>query len=104
METIRQNFVVIKRRDFVALIGDADMTEQRWCPVVQTTLDVNDLIQATKNEKERNNAITATRFNLPFVIGDHLVIPVNTNQSIDNGRNLNMTIFGGQILNDNVGE
>lgn len=97
---------MIQRRDFAVLV-DHDSTDQRWCPVVKTVADVNDLIQETKSEKERNNAITATRFNLPFVIGDHLVIPVNTCKNGDDPELPDdpfMTIFGGQILDRCVGE
>ena len=98
--------MVIQRRDFAVLV-DHDSTEKRWCRIVKTVADVNDLIQGTDNENERNNAITATRFNLPFVIGEFLVVPVSTNQNGDDPDHDDdpfMTIFGGQILTTNVRE
>ena len=107
MKKIRQNFVVIQRRDFAVLVDNISHG-QRWCPIVKTVTDVNDLIQRTTNERERNNAITATRFNLPFVIGENLVIPVNTNTNDDDSEHEGdqfLTIFGGQILREHdVGE
>ena len=107
MKKIRQNFVVIQRRDFAVLV-DNESNDQRWCPIVKNVSDVNDLIQRAENERERNNAITATRFNLPFVLGDNLIVPVNTNINDDDSDHDGdefMTIFGGQILrNKNVGK
>lgn len=99
MEIIKQQFVIIKRDDFRVLI-DQPTIEPRWCPILKTSNDVNDLIQTTKDEKERNNAINATRFNLPFIIGEHLVIPINTEQfpvALTDEPEI-LTIFGGQIL------
>lgn len=104
METIKQMFIVIQRSDFRSLV-DHETTDRRWCPIVKTVIDVNGIIQDTKSEKERNNAITATRFNLPFIIGDHMIIPVATNRHLTiQGAPDFLTIFGGQILDDNVGE
>lgn len=99
METIQHKFVVILREHMVTLVHKLnDPNSKQWCPISEVTTDVNHLIQQSESVKELNNAKTAIQFNLPFVIGDKLVIPISIN---DQGEK---TIFGGQKLFDNVGE
>ena len=92
-------FVVIQRADFRVLIGgETDDGKIRHLPIIEITCDIHGLVQQSENTKEINNALTAKQFNLPFVIGGKLVIPVSENADGDH------LIFGGQILTNHVGE
>jgi hypothetical protein len=102
MNTIKQTFIVIDRRDFLKLVDKATQTP-RSLPIEKTALDVNLLIRESTDEKQRNNAIMATRYNLPFVIGDHIVIPVTQYTDPDLECGDFFTSFGGQRIG-NVGE
>lgn len=103
MNTIKQTFIWIDRVHFLKLVDNVT-DHPRALPIMKTTLDVNKLIQETENEQQRNNAITATKYNLPFLIGDVIVIPVtqHSDPAFPECGNF-FTSLGGQKIG-NVGE
>lgn len=105
MNIEKTKFVVISRTEIIRLVDDStSSTTCHGCLIESVVSDSSELLRIAESDHERNQAITGIKFNLPFVIGKKIVIPINIAKSFDDPDSKILSIFGHQTINIDVGK